>query len=898
MSNSNQRSRKYQNRVIDQGEEAQEDYNIAVDQDQDIHSENENDDGEDIIENMEDDYHFIKNLDQYDYNELDENDYSDISLNAKRKAEQEIVKREQDLKRKNLVLPSSQRMARILKEESEDSIESDGIDISRNLRRRRETFYRAVGEEDEEEKDEACNDEKFQEIDNIKGKLPEWIKERQTIIFIRRAFRKFLLNHQSDEVLIYEQRINEMCSNNAQSIEITYSHLSVDNIALAYWIFESPTLILPILNRVVFELACKYFPGYDNIRSEVFIKIRDFPLEDKIRDLRTYHLNTMIKVRGVVTKRYPVYSQLKKVYYLCRCGDRKGPIFQSETAKSQRLGECASCHSRGPYIVDSEQAVYKGFQRIVIQESPGSVPPGRVPRSKEVELTGDNIDAARPGDEVEIVGIYIGRFDYAMNVKHGFPIFSTCIEANNVKKVNEIAMAEISNEDREKIFKLSQHPHIFELISSAIAPSIFGHQQIKHALALAIFGGTPLVKEEHRVRGDINVLLVGDPSLAKSQFLKCVQGLSPRCVYTTGKGASAVGLTASVRKDPITNEWSLEGGALVLADQGICLIDEFDKMNENDRTSIHEAMEQQSISISKAGIIASLQARCSVIAAANPIRGHYDNQITFQDNVNLSDPILSRFDIMCVLKDEIDFCQDSSLAKFIIGSHMRSHPSLVQDDAYKSEDLEDQEKVNGASRPMVDSPISQNLLKKYILYAKKNFEPKITPQCAERLKNFYVKIRSQSNMISGISIMTRHLESLIRFATASAKLHLRSETNEKDTDIAIHTLLYSFLSSTSSAHTKNIEKKFAAELNRTRNVYAILAHLLNKLVKEQINYMKIIGEGDIKSISEQIKSIMIPKAVLLEKSKEIQVYSLTEFFNSELFKANYQLKGDTIIKDL
>lgn len=195
-----------------------------------------------------------------------------------------------------------------------------------------------------------------------------------------------------------------------------------------------------------------------------------------------------------------------------------------------------------------------------------------------------------------------------------------------------------------------------------------------------MFGGEAKdIGGKHRIRGDINVLLLGDPGTAKSQFLKYIEQVFHRCVYTTGKGASAVGLTAGVHKDPVSGEWTLEGGALVLADKGICLIDEFDKMNDQDRTSIHEAMEQQSISISKAGIVTSLQARCAVIAAANPIKGNYDVSLNFVDNVDLTDPILSRFDVLSVIKDDIEAEADDLLAAFVINSHIKSHPDIVRD---------------------------------------------------------------------------------------------------------------------------------------------------------------------------------------------------------------------------
>jgi DNA replication licensing factor MCM2 len=196
-----------------------------------------------------------------------------------------------------------------------------------------------------------------------------------------------------------------------------------------------------------------------------------------------------------------------------------------------------------------------------------------------------------------------------------------------------------------------------------------------------MFGGEAKdVMQKHRIRGDINVLLLGDPGTAKSQFLKYIESVYHRVVYTTGKGASAVGLTAGVHKDPITREWTLEGGALVLADKGICLIDEFDKMNDKDRTSIHEAMEQQSISISKAGIVTSLQARCSVIAAANPIGGEYNESKNFIDNVDLTDPILSRFDVLAVIKDHVEEADDDNLATYVINSHMKSHPSIMNEE--------------------------------------------------------------------------------------------------------------------------------------------------------------------------------------------------------------------------
>lgn len=220
------------------------------------------------------------------------------------------------------------------------------------------------------------------------------------------------------------------------------------------------------------------------------------------------------------------------------------------------------------------------------------MPPGRVPRQKEVFVLHDLVDLARPGDEVEVTGIYINRFDYFANIKHGFPVFQTIVQANNVIRFGDEDIVELTEEDKKDIRDRARKTDVKEAIFNSIAPSIYGHDFIKKALGLAMFGGVAKdYDSKHKIRGDINCLLLGDPGTAKSQFLKYIEKVYPRVVYTTGKGASAVGLTAGLHKDPITGEWTLEGGALVLADKGICLIDEFDKMNDKDRTSIHEAME-------------------------------------------------------------------------------------------------------------------------------------------------------------------------------------------------------------------------------------------------------------------------------------------------------------------
>jgi DNA replication licensing factor MCM2 len=288
------------------------------------------------------------------------------------------------------------------------------------------------------------------------------------------------------------------------------------------------------------------------------------------------------------------------------------------------------------------------------------------------------------------------------------------IEANYVQRRADAAVSrDVTAEDREEIDRVKNSPDVIKRIIKSIAPSIYGNRHVKMAVALAMFGGREKnINQKHRIRGDINVLVLGDPGTAKSQVLKYVEKTASRCVYTTGKGASAVGLTAAVHKDPMTGEWVLEGGALVLADRGVCCIDEFDKMTDQDRTSIHEAMEQQSISISKAGIVTTLQARCAVVAAANPIGGRYDPSKTFSENVQLTDPILTRFDVLCVLRDEVDPVADERLATFVVQSHARSHPSAAANAAEMGHALSAPDEDDGIEL------ISQEILRKYIMVAR------------------------------------------------------------------------------------------------------------------------------------------------------------------------------------
>ncbi|KAI5709035.1 hypothetical protein M8J76_008691 [Diaphorina citri] len=599
------------------------------------------------------------------------------------------------------------------------------------------------------------------------------------------------------------------------------------------------------------DLVLSMYPSYERVATEIHVRISDLPLIEDIRTFRKIHLNQFVRTHGVVTSTTGVLPQLSVVKYDCnKCS-------------------CPECQSTGPFMINMEHTLYRNYQKITIQESPGRIPAGRIPRSKDVIMLADLCDRCKPGDEIDVTGIYTNSYDGSLNTEHGFPVFSTVIIANHIS---------LTDADIAAIIALSRDHRIGDRILASIAPSIYGHEFIKRGLALSLFGGVPINPgEKHRVRGDINVLLCGDPGTAKSQFLKYMEKIGPRAIFTTGQGASAVGLTAYVGKHPTTKEWTVEAGAMVLADQGLCLIDEFDKMNDQDRTSIHEAMEQQTISIAKAGIVMSLQARCSVVAAANPIGGRYDPAMTFAENVNLSDPILSRFDILCVVRDEVDIAKDSRLADFVVKSHMRHHP------AYTGPRNED---TNGEGLGLDDEltssvePIPQELLKKYVVYAKQNIHPKLHDMDQDKIAKMYSQLRQESLVTGSLPITIRHIESMIRMAQAHAKMHLREHVSEDDVNMAIRMMLESFVDTQKYSVMKQMKQTFQKYLSFKKDTTELLYYILRQMTLDQLMYIRGV-HGVV------IDTVEIHEKDFKEKARQINIYDLRPFYESKLFKTNH-----------
>jgi len=559
----------------------------------------------------------------------------------------------------------------------------------------------------------------------------------------------------------YREEIKRMILEERNSIQIDFRDLSSYSYELADYLINRPDEGLKILSKAIKSVVELEDPDYLKKYSEFTARLYNVPFVVKLRELRYSHVGKLLTVEGIVVKATPPREKLVEAVFEHDCGWRGSVIVEGDVVEKPPV--CPNCgKSTGLRLVEKESK-YKDFQRLVIQERPEEVPSGQLPRSIEVEVYDELVDVARPGDRVSIVGIVKLRREGSGRRVYS-PHYTPYIVANNIlvsqRVLEEI---EITEEDEKKIKSLAADPLIRRKIISSIAPAIYGLWDIKEAIALQLFGGVPRIAPDGtRLRGDIHILLIGDPGTAKSQLLQFVARIAPRAIYTTGRGSTAAGLTAAVVRDKQTGEYFLEAGALVLADGGIACIDEIDKMREEDRVAIHEAMEQQTVSIAKAGIVARLNARTSVLAAGNPKYGRYLSNRPVSENVNLPPTILSRFDLIFVVRDVPDRNRDSALAKHII--HARVSPEEFK------------------------PPIDVDLLRKYIAYARKYVKPtRMSPEARKLIADFFNEMRMKSleNPEAPIAITPRQLEALIRLAEASARMSLREEITEEDAITAI-----------------------------------------------------------------------------------------------------------------
>ncbi|MEM1521548.1 MAG: minichromosome maintenance protein MCM [Thermofilaceae archaeon] len=614
----------------------------------------------------------------------------------------------------------------------------------------------------------------------------------------------------------YRARIARMALEGSLSLIVDFDDLLSFDPSLAERLVENPRLTIKASVDGLKEVMKVENAEYLTRVTDLFVRVRRLPesLKVPIRKARATHLGKLIAVEGIVTKLSPVKQLLLEAVYRCReCGEEVAVVQTGE--KLEKPIQCPGCaaggQKRGSFELVLEKCKFIDWQRFVLQERPEELPSGQLPRSIEVVASHDLVDIVRPGDRAVVTGILAVAPERSL--KGQPPIFQMYLEANNVEVASKEDLdVEITPEDEKRILELSRRGDVRDLIVNSIAPSIYGYKEVKKAIALLLFGGVQKLHPDGvRVRGDVHILLIGDPGTAKSQLLRYVASIAPRGIYTSGKGSTAAGLTAAVVREKASGDFYLEAGALVIADGGIACIDEFDKMDPKDRVSIHEAMEQQTVSIAKAGIVATLNARASVLAAANPAFGRYLHGRPVTENIDLPPTILSRFDLIFVITDVPNAERDKALAEYVLDFHRQHYPESLE------------------------YVLPRDLLRKYIAYARRYVRPRLTEEAKAKLISFYVEMRSKSQGAdSPIAITPRQLEALIRLAEAHAKMALNDVVTEKDAEAAIELMMVFLKSVGYDVETKtfDIDLVMTGQPKSQRDKVLQVIKLLREMVEE------------------------------------------------------------------
>jgi len=642
---------------------------------------------------------------------------------------------------------------------------------------------------------------------------------------MREAQRDYLdfLDDDQDQG-IYQSKVRDMVSENKARLVVNINDLRRRNETRAARLMNNSFEELMAFQRALKDLVSSVDATYAKQHEEFFVGLEGSFGNKHVtpRTLTSRLLGSMVCVEGIVTKCSLVRPKVVRSVHYCpatkKTMERKYTDMTSLEAFPSSAIYPTKDEENNPLETEFGLSVYKDHQTVTVQEMPEKAPAGQLPRSVDIILDNDLVDTIKPGDRVQIIGTY----RCLPGKKGGFTsgTFRTIMIACQVKQMSKEAVPYFSADDVAKIKSFSKSrskEDVFDQLARSLAPSIHGHEYIKKAILCMLLGGVEKVLDNgSRLRGDINVLLIGDPSVAKSQLLRYVLHTAPRAIATTGRGSSGVGLTAAVTNDQETGERRLEAGAMVLADRGVVCIDEFDKMSDMDRTAIHEVMEQGRVTIAKAGIHARLNARCSVLAAANPVYGRYDQYKTPMENIGLQDSLLSRFDLLFIMLDQSDPEQDRIISDHVLRMHRYRDPReqdgsvlafggdvdvLATEDPDANEEEQEEmqiyEKHNNLlhGKRRKDRIVSKEFMRKYIHVAKA-ITPVLTGEAAGHIAEEYARLRSQEQLSSDVArtspVTARTLETLIRLSTAHAKARMSKAVELEDTEVAVELVQFAY----------------------------------------------------------------------------------------------------------
>ncbi|KAJ0165829.1 DNA replication licensing factor mcm5 [Colletotrichum tanaceti] len=624
---------------------------------------------------------------------------------------------------------------------------------------------------------------------------PSFGQNEDTRIQIQTQLENFVLHFRHDNDYIYRNQLKENALLKKYYCDVNVTDLINYNEELAHRLVTEPAEIIPLFEAALKKCTHRIvFPQLTKVDLPEHQLLLHSSAEDvSIRNLDSMTISRLVRVPGIVIGASVMSSKATELSIQCRncahsstipvLGGFTGVTLPRQCGRQGIPNDPTPKCPLDPYFVLHEKSRFVDQQIIKLQEAPDQVPVGELPRHVLISADRYLTNRVVPGSRCTVMGIfsiYQNKASKNSNTGGAVAIRTPYLRAVGIQTdIDQTARGQalFSDEEEQEFLELSRRPDLYSIMADCIAPSIYGNRDIKKAILCLLLGGSKkILPDGMKLRGDINVLLLGDPGTAKSQLLKFVEKCAPIAIYTSGKGSSAAGLTASVQRDHSTREFYLEGGAMVLADGGVVCIDEFDKMRDEDRVAIHEAMEQQTISIAKAGITTILNARTSVLAAANPIFGRYDDMKTPGENIDFQTTILSRFDMIFIVKDEHTREKDERIAKHVMGIHMGGRG------------VEEQ----------VESEIPVDKMKRYLSYCKSRMAPRLSPEAAEKLSSHFVSIRRQvhaaemeANTRSSIPITVRQLEAIVRITESLAKLTLSPIATEEHVDEAIRLFLCS-----------------------------------------------------------------------------------------------------------